>query len=94
MINTSSEIVLVTMEAALVVAQVEATRVATLAMAPTTTVVTAPVLPTVPMNHGEKPKKYNDTNFKRSHQKILFYLTILGLAKFMWEDELVVTQGT
>ena len=27
---------------------------------------------TVPINHGEKPKKFNRTEFKRWQQKILF----------------------
>ena len=52
MINTSSEIVLVTMEDALVVAQVEATRVATLAKVTATPAILALVTPTVLVNYG------------------------------------------
>jgi hypothetical protein len=38
--------------------------------------------------HGEKPEKFNGLNFKRSQQKILFYLTTLNLAKFLTEKVL------
>ena len=34
----------------------------------------------VPINHGEKSKKFNGTEFKRWQQKMLFYLTTLNLA--------------
>ncbi|KAB2631113.1 hypothetical protein D8674_008632 [Pyrus ussuriensis x Pyrus communis] len=37
-------------------------------------------------NHGEKPEKFNGTDFKRWQQKMLFYLTTLNLAKFLTED--------
>ncbi|XP_068314976.1 uncharacterized protein [Pyrus communis] len=37
-------------------------------------------------NHGEKPEKFNGTDFKRWQQKMLFYLTTLNLAKFPTED--------
>ncbi|XP_062014673.1 uncharacterized protein LOC133731277 [Rosa rugosa] len=33
--------------------------------------------------HGEKPEKFNETDFK---QKMLFYLTTLSLTKFLKED--------
>ena len=46
--------------------------------------VTTPV--TVPINHREKPKKFNGTEFNRWQQKMLFYLTTLNLAKFLYED--------
>ena len=46
--------------------------------------VTTPV--TVPINHGEKPEKFNGTEFKRWQQKMFFYLTTLNLAKFLYED--------
>ncbi|GMY20677.1 Retrovirus-related Pol polyprotein from transposon TNT 1-94 [Fagus crenata] len=46
--------------------------------------VTTPVI--VPINHGEKPEKFNGTEFKRWQQKMLFYLTTLNLAKFLYED--------
>ena len=35
---------------------------------------------------GEKPEKFNGLNFKRWQQKMLFYLTILNLARFLTED--------
>jgi hypothetical protein len=51
------------------------------------TIVVLVVTPvTVPINHGEKPEKFNKTEFKRWQQKILFYLTTLNLAKFLYED--------
>uniref|UniRef100_A0A7N2N759 Uncharacterized protein n=1 Tax=Quercus lobata TaxID=97700 RepID=A0A7N2N759_QUELO len=40
----------------------------------------------VPVNHGEKPEKFNGTEFKRRQQKMLFYLTTLNLAKFLYEN--------
>ncbi|GJU13857.1 ribonuclease H-like domain-containing protein [Tanacetum coccineum] len=44
----------------------------------------APVTNTV-ANHGEKPEKFNGQNFKRWQQKMFFYLTTLGLARFLKE---------
>ncbi|CAH9133608.1 unnamed protein product, partial [Cuscuta epithymum] len=46
---------------------------------------------TVPSNSVEKPEKFNGLNFKRWQQKMLFYLTTLGLAHFLTEDAPVVT---
>ncbi|KAL2526224.1 Uncharacterized protein Adt_11278 [Abeliophyllum distichum] len=40
----------------------------------------------VPVNHEEKPEKFNGLNFKGWQQKILFYLIILNFAKFLTED--------
>ena len=37
-------------------------------------------------NHGEKPERFNGTDFKRWQQKMLFYLTTLNLARFLNED--------
>ncbi|KAM2637851.1 hypothetical protein EV1_022294 [Malus domestica] len=48
-----------------------------------------PVVIPTSTNHGEKPEKFNGTNFKRWQQKILFYLTTLNLAKFLTKDVLV-----
>ena len=45
-----------------------------------------PVMARMTMSHGEKPEKFNGTNFKRWQQKILFYLTTLNLARFLKED--------
>ncbi|GJW38281.1 retrotransposon protein, putative, ty1-copia subclass [Tanacetum coccineum] len=36
-------------------------------------------------NHAEKPEKFNGQNFKRWQQKMFFYLTTLGLARFLKE---------
>jgi len=41
---------------------------------------------TVPISHGEKPEKFNGTEFKRWQQKMLFYLTTLHLARYIRED--------
>ena len=46
--------------------------------------VVAPI--TVPINHGEKPEKINGIEFKIWQQKMLFYLTTLNLAKFLYEN--------
>ena len=47
-------------------------------------------LPPTPVNsipnHGEKPERFNGTDFKRWQQKMLFYLTTLNLARFLNED--------
>ena len=51
---------------------------------PVMVLVAAPI--TVPINHGEKLEKFNGTEFKRWQQKILFYLTTLNLAKFLYEN--------
>ncbi|KAL2485964.1 Uncharacterized protein Adt_30720 [Abeliophyllum distichum] len=47
----------------------------------------------VPVNHREKPKKFNGLNFKRWQQKMLFYLTISNLVRFLTEDALKLKQG-
>ncbi|GKA86635.1 hypothetical protein Tco_0808346 [Tanacetum coccineum] len=44
----------------------------------------APVTNTV-ANHAERPEKFNGQNFKRLQQKMFFYLTTLGLARFSKE---------
>ena len=41
---------------------------------------------TVPISHGEKPEKFNGTEFKRWQQKMLFYLTTLHLARYIREE--------
>ncbi|GJZ50607.1 pol polyprotein [Tanacetum coccineum] len=54
---------------------------------PATTVVNitgTPVTNTV-ANHAERPEKFNGQNFKRWQQKMFFYLTTLGLARFLKE---------
>ncbi|CAH9111398.1 unnamed protein product [Cuscuta europaea] len=48
---------------------------------------------TVPSNPEKKPEKFNGLNFKRWQQKMLFYLTTLGLARFLTEDAPVATGG-
>ena len=45
-----------------------------------------PVMAPMTVSHGEKPKKFNKTEFKRWQQKMLFYLTTLNLARFLQED--------
>ena len=45
------------------------------------------------VNHGEKPEKFNGTDFKRWQQKMLFYLTTLNLARFLQEDAPALTEN-
>ena len=54
----------------------------------TPTMVPPPKLVMAPMtvSHGEKPEKFNGTEFKRWQQKMLLYLTTLNLARFLQED--------
>ncbi|XP_074560084.1 uncharacterized protein LOC141816146, partial [Curcuma longa] len=52
----------------------------------TTPTVTIETVPTVPINHAEKPEKFIGLNFKRWQQKMLFYLTTLNLARFLTEE--------
>ncbi|KAL4351911.1 hypothetical protein GQ457_06G020360 [Hibiscus cannabinus] len=47
----------------------------------------------VAMSHNEKPSKFTGQNFKTWQQKMLFYLTMLNLAKYLNEDSPVVTIG-
>ncbi|KAK4395521.1 hypothetical protein Sango_1706400 [Sesamum angolense] len=42
---------------------------------------------------GERPKKFSGNGFKRWHQKMLFYLTTLNLARFLSEEVPVVSEG-
>ena len=37
----------------------------------------------VPVNHAERPEKFNGLNFKRWQQKMMFYLTTLNFARFL-----------
>ena len=41
------------------------------------------VMAPMTVSHGEKPEKFNGTDFKRWQQKMLFYLTTLNLAHFL-----------
>ncbi|XXG72461.1 hypothetical protein AAC387_Pa07g1553 [Persea americana] len=49
----------------------------------------APVM----VNHGEKPEKFNGTEFKRRQQKVFFYLTTLNLALFLHEETPTLIKG-
>ncbi|KAL4362571.1 hypothetical protein GQ457_04G030970 [Hibiscus cannabinus] len=49
-----------------------------------------PMNPTVAVSHNEKPSKFTGQNFKTWQQKMLFYLTMLNLAKYLSEDPPVV----
>ncbi|GJT61468.1 hypothetical protein Tco_1005001 [Tanacetum coccineum] len=60
---------------------------------PATTVVIptgAPATNTV-ANHAERPEKFNGQNFKRWQQKMFFYLTTLGLARWL-DSKNVISQ--
>ena len=50
------------------------------------TVVNEPASVAIPVNHAERPEKFNGQNFKRWQQKMFFYLTTLNLARFLTED--------
>ena len=50
-------------------------------------------VPIVNVSHGEKPEKFNGTDFKRWQQKMFFYLTTLSLAKFFREDPPELVEG-
>ncbi|PKI41844.1 hypothetical protein CRG98_037768 [Punica granatum] len=47
----------------------------------------------VPVNHVEKPEKFNGLNFKRWQQKMLFYLTTLNLTRFLTENAPTLSVG-
>ena len=44
------------------------------------------VTPTVLVSQAEKPEKFNGIDFKRWQQKMLFYLTTLHLARYLYEE--------
>ena len=48
---------------------------------------------TVSIHHCEKLKKFNELNFKRWQQKMLFYLTTLNLTRFLTEEPLKLSEG-
>ena len=50
------------------------------------------MVPTMALSHGERPEKFTGMDFKRWQQKMLFYLTTLGLAKFLTEDAPIVEE--
>ena len=55
----------------------------------TPTVTQVLVIPTampISVSPREKPKNFNGLNFKRWHQKMLFYLTTLNLERFLTKD--------
>ncbi|PKI53661.1 hypothetical protein CRG98_025902 [Punica granatum] len=47
----------------------------------------------VPVNHDEKPEKFNGLNFKRWQEKMLFYLTTLNFARFLTENATTLSVG-
>ncbi|GFZ10814.1 hypothetical protein Acr_22g0002120 [Actinidia rufa] len=51
-----------------------------------TTPAYAPVVPPTVTGHGERPEKFSGLDFKYWQQKMLFYLTTLGLAKYLQEE--------
>ena len=56
-------------------------------------VLVVPISVPTHVSHGEKPKKFNGNDFKRWQQKMLFYLTMLNLAKFLCEDAPVCSEN-
>ncbi|KAL0317531.1 UNVERIFIED_CONTAM: hypothetical protein Sangu_2167400 [Sesamum angustifolium] len=59
---------------------------------PVTTVVQPHVAQSI-VAQGERPEKFSGKDFKRWHQKMLFYLTTLNLARFLSEEIVVVSEG-
>ncbi|XP_019239072.1 PREDICTED: uncharacterized protein LOC109219108 [Nicotiana attenuata] len=53
-----------------------------------------PTAPATTMPPAEKPGKFSGVDFKRWQQKMFFYLTTLGLQRFIQEDVPVVPEGT
>ena len=51
-----------------------------------------PVMALMTVSHGEKPEKFNVTEFKRWQQKMLFYPTTVNLACFLQEDAPVLKE--
>ncbi|XP_057489383.1 uncharacterized protein LOC130775236 [Actinidia eriantha] len=51
-----------------------------------TTSAYTPVVPPTVTGLGERPEKFSGLDFKYWHQKMLFYLTTLGLAKYLQEE--------
>ncbi|GFZ04415.1 hypothetical protein Acr_16g0010390 [Actinidia rufa] len=51
-----------------------------------TTPAYAHVVPPTVTGHGERPEKFSGLDFKYWQQKMLFYLTTLGLAKYLQEE--------
>ena len=49
-------------------------------------IVKEPASVAIPVNHAERPEKFNGQNFNRWQQKMFFYLTTLNLARFLTED--------
>ncbi|KAH1064006.1 hypothetical protein J1N35_028993 [Gossypium stocksii] len=45
------------------------------------------------VSHNERPVKFSGENFKTWQQKILFYLTMLNLVKFLKDDPPTVKEG-
>ncbi|KAK4384035.1 hypothetical protein Sango_3098200 [Sesamum angolense] len=60
---------------------------------PVTMVVQPHVAQSICCPSGERPEKFSGNDFKRCHQKMLFYLTTLNLARFLSEEAPVVSNG-
>ena len=50
------------------------------------TVVNEPASVAIPVNHAERPKKFNGQTFKRWQRKMFIYLTTLNLTRFLTEN--------
>ncbi|KAH1121657.1 hypothetical protein J1N35_004817, partial [Gossypium stocksii] len=50
------------------------------------------MLPVV-VSHNEKPGEFSGQNFKTWQQKMLFYFTMLNLAKFLKDDSPTIKEG-
>ncbi|KAL7225017.1 hypothetical protein ACSBR1_020320 [Camellia fascicularis] len=59
----------------------------------TPTPIVSMITPAALVNHREKPKKFNENDFKRWQQKMMFYLTTLNLAHFTQEKAPALNEG-
>ncbi|GFZ19773.1 hypothetical protein Acr_28g0004780 [Actinidia rufa] len=69
-----------------IVVTVETTKVTAFARVTATPAISTLVIPTVPVNHGEKLENSTTHDFQRWQQKMLFYLTTLGWAGLLLEE--------
>ena len=49
--------------------------------------------PAVPVNHEEKPEKFNGNDFKRWQENMMFCLTTLNVARFTHEKAPALNEG-
>ena len=65
--------------------------VQTLVVPATPIVPLTPVTPSLPAAHVERSEKFNGSNVEYWQQKMLFYLTMMNLSRFLKEEAPTVT---